>query len=197
MSNRFQLNQAFGAPLRGGIQPGSFLVASPSLQNNPFNQTVVFVLQNDSQGTFGAVINRPADNEMVANWSKTTGLEIARNNMIQGGPLSGPIVAIHQHKPLAEVEICDGVCLSVDAKALQQLTRQDSQYRIVLGIAGWAQQQLSTEIDSGLWYHLVVDPTHVFDDHSMMWENFVREFGRQTLGHIIDQKHFPVNPALN
>lgn len=197
MSNRFQWNQSFGIPQRGGVRPGSFLVAAPALQNSPFNQTVVFVLQNDAQGTFGAVINRPADKEMVANWSKTTGLEIARPNMIQGGPLGGPIVAIHQNKPLAEVEIGGGVCLSVDAKNLQQLTRQESPYRIVLGIAGWAKQQLSSEIDSGIWYHLVVDPTHVFDDHSMMWENFVREFGRQTLGQIIDQRHFPANPALN
>jgi putative transcriptional regulator len=197
VSRRFQVSQFFGVPRQGGVQPGTFLVAAPSLRNNPFNQTVVFVLQNDSQGTFGAVINRPADQEMIANWSRTTGLEITRPNMIQGGPLNGPIVAIHQNKPLAEVEICDGVCLSVEPNALQQLTRQESPYRIVLGIAGWGRQQLSSEMDSGLWYHLVVDPTHVFDDHSTMWENFVREFGRQTLSHIIGQQHFPSNPALN
>lgn len=180
------------------IQPGSFLVATPSLQDTPFSRTVVFVLQADGQGTFGAVINRPADHEVVAKWSAKTGLEFDRQHMIQGGPLGGPVMALHQQKLLAEVEICEGVCLSVDAKALQHLSREtDSPYRIVLGIAGWNPEQLTQEIKSGFWFPLVVDPIHVFDDHAVMWESFVREYGRQALGSVIGKRHFPADPNLN
>lgn len=180
------------------LQPGTFLVASPSLTGTPFSQTVVFLLQANDQGTFGAVINRPADDDVVTKWSSTTGLEFARQTMIQGGPIGGPVMALHQSKPLAEVEICDGVCLSVDTKALQHLARQtETQYRIVLGIAGWNHQQLFSEINSGYWFPLVVDPSHVFDDHTVMWQSFVREFGRQTLSSLIGEDHFPTDPTLN
>lgn len=193
MSKRFEIS----ANSFHEIQPGSFLVAAPSLPGSLFYRAVVFVLQNDSEGIFGAVINRPASQDIVANWSKTTGLNFERLSMIQGGPLSGPVMAIHQYQPLSEMQVCEGVCVSVDAKALQHLARSESQYRIVLGIAGWEPQQLSAEIASGFWYPLVVDPTHVFDDHAVMWESFVREFGRQTLQTMVSSRYFPVDPSLN
>jgi putative transcriptional regulator len=180
------------------VQPGTFLVASPSLTGTPFSRTVVFLLQANREGTFGAVINRPAGDDLVSEWSSSTGLEIARQSLIQGGPIGGPVVALHQNKPLADVEICAGMCLSVDKDVLQRLAREsNSPYRIVLGIAGWEQQQLSNEINSGHWFPMEVDPAHVFDDHTAMWESFVREFGRQSLSRLIGEDQFPVDPTLN
>jgi putative transcriptional regulator len=198
VSKRFEfLNE--DAPQRdGNIAPGSFLVATPALQTSGFERTVVFVLQHNLDGTFGAVINRPANQSIVANWSKQTGLEFARESIVQGGPLGGPVLAIHQDRPIAEVEISAGVCLSVDSKAIQKLsTQHESRYRIVLGIAGWEKDQLSREMSLGYWYHVEVDPLHVFDDHDLMWENFVREYGRQTLQTLVGNRHFPQNPHLN
>jgi putative transcriptional regulator len=196
VSRRFEIQNA--KALGGKVSPGSFLVATSALQSTGFQRAVVFVLQNNEDGTFGAVINRPATNSMLANWSQQTGLEFARESIVQGGPLGGPVLAIHQDLPIAEVEISDGVCLSVDSKAIQKLsTQNDAQYRIVLGIAGWEKNQLNREMELGYWYHLIVDPMHVFDDHDLMWENFVREYGRQTLEKLLGSSGFPVDPSLN
>jgi putative transcriptional regulator len=182
----------------GEVAPGNFLIASPGLHATAFDRAVVFVLQHNDDGTFGAVINRPADNSMVTSWSKQTGLEFAQQSIVQGGPLGGPVLALHQDKPLAEVEISGGVCLSVDTQAFKKLSDQhESVYRIVLGIAGWEQKQLLKEMALGYWYHLAADPMHIFDDHASMWENFVREFGRQSLLTFIDERHFPQNPTWN
>lgn len=196
VSNRFDIQNVHNSGAVVG--PGSFLVATSALQTTGFQRAVVFVLQNNDDGTFGAIINRPATHSILANWSRQTGLEFARESIVQGGPLGGPVLAIHQNLPIAEVEISEGVCLSVDSKAIQELsTQNDAQYRIVLGIAGWEKDQLRREMELGYWYHLMVDPTHVFDDHDLMWENFVREYGRQTLEKLLAGHDFPQDPNLN
>jgi putative transcriptional regulator len=177
---------------------GSFLVAAPSLKGSPFEQTVVFVIQHDKHGTFGVVLNRPAAPELKTAWQLLSGSRSGDSCIVHGGPIGGPVFAIHQEKTLAELEMPGGICVSADKQVLNRLAqRHEADYRIVFGVAGWQFGQLSDEIQQGVWFSLEADPQHLFDDPDFMWENFLRQYGRQVLEEIVEPRHIPENPWLN
>lgn len=180
------------------VTPGSFLIATSGLSDTTFEQSVVFILQNNELGTFGAILNRPVNPELASTWRQATGLNFDGRSVVNGGPIGGPVLALHSHKSIAEVEISDGVCLSVDSQAFKTLAEGgDLPYRIVLGLAGWQPDQLADEMNRGLWYHLKVDPCHVFDDPGSMWSTFTRNYGFLSLQSMVDSRLIPENPFLN
>jgi putative transcriptional regulator len=177
---------------------GSYLIASPILDHSPFRRSVVLVLQNTADGTFGIVLNRPGDAGMKNAWQEMTGSNVREDCIVQGGPLGGPVLAIHRDRTLAEYEVPGGIYVSSQAEKLTELLKLDeSALRIVFGIAGWKNGQLSDEINNGLWYQLDAPPDHVFDDVTFMWENFMHRYGQATLRHVIGVKSFPLDPSRN
>jgi putative transcriptional regulator len=180
------------------VSPGSFLIASAALNDSPFDKAVIFVLQNNPQGTFGVILNRPADSQLTNSWRAATGLNFASTSLVNGGPIGGPVLALHPQRSIAEVEICSGVCLSIDSQAIKFLSEQnDFPYRIILGIAGWQPGQLENEIEQGWWYQLKADPIHIFDDPFSMWQSFIRNFGLRTLSDWFGERVIPESPLLN
>ena len=180
------------------IVPGTLLVAAPALHDTPFRKTVVFVLQNNTDGTFGVVLNRPADEKIKFAWYELTGSDTGQRNIVDGGPIGGPIFAIHQHQAIAEMEMPGGIFVTSESDKFSQLVDQpDSRYRIVFGVAGWQRGQLNAEIDEGLWYQLDVNADQVFDDPTWMWEKSIRRFGQRLLCDVVGLVEIPGNPLLN
>jgi putative transcriptional regulator len=176
---------------------GSFLVATSKLKESPFERTVIYMLQHGDQGSFGVVVNRPADAEARSAWQQISGFDHGERFTVQGGPISGPVFALHQNASLAEMEMPGGLCVSADSQTLKKLAHSEDEYRIVFGVSGWRPGQLSDEIESGAWYQLDTESDHVFDDSSRMWENFLRHYGRGVLSDVINVTRFPENPWLN
>ncbi len=180
------------------VSPGTLLVASPALANSPFQRTVVFVLQNNQEGTFGVVLNRPGDEKMKFAWQKLTGSELGERFIMQGGPIGGPIFALHQEEGLAEMEMPGGVFVSAQSETFHQLIERDeSAYRIVFGVSGWKFGQLSQEIKQGLWFTLDGNAEQVFDDPTLMWEKSIRRYGQQLICEVIGINGLPESPLLN
>ncbi len=191
MHNRFQISPS--ADLRGKL-----LVAAPSLTGNIFEKTVVLVLQHNSSGTFGVVLNRPANAEMLNEWESMTGQNPVNRCFVNGGPIGGPVFAIHQQQAMAEVTMPCGLYVSADSDLLQKLTEQkDDRYRIVFGVASWSIGQLESEIDSGIWFPLNARADDVFDDASWMWEKSLRRYGEQVTLDVLGIERLPENPTWN
>ena len=117
---------------------------------------------------------------------------------MQGGPIGGPVFAIHRCETLSEMEIPGGVFVTSDNDSFQELAKQDdSDFRIVFGVAGWQEGQLESEIDQGKWFPLEIDPHHVFDDPVRMWERLLLEYGRISLCDVVGLDSLPEDPWLN
>ena len=43
------------------VEPGTLLVAAPSLLDSNFRRTVVYVIDHRGEGTLGVVLNRPSE----------------------------------------------------------------------------------------------------------------------------------------
>ncbi len=199
-NNRFSFDSSdeFATPTPTvQVKVGSFLIASPRLSETPFHKSVVFVLQHNDESTFGVVLNRPADAKIKTAWQKISGIQFADEFVVQGGPIGGPVFAIHCDESLGEMEIPGGLFVSSDREKFTELVNQDEEFRIVFGVAGWESGQLASEIERGNWFQLDVHPIRVFDDPEMMWEEFIRHYGLQVLQDMLGIYDLPPNPWLN
>ena len=178
-------NRLFTAP-RASLE-GYLLIAAPRQTDTHFARSVVYVVQDDENGTFGVELNRTVDDESWSDFRDQSGAqELERHFAVQGGPLDGPVFALHQSQSLAEIEIPGGIYVSSDSEALRELMEQiEAPYRIVLGIAGWRSKEIRREILQGLWWPMRARPQDVFETSELMWENCVRRYGREKLSSVL------------
>ena len=183
---------------RPKVVPGTILVASPGVRNSPLERAVVLVLQNSEKGVFGVVLNKPGSQELRSAWFQMTGTSDGEESLVHGGPIGGPVFAIHQDQRLAEMEIQGGVFISTASEKVEELVRQTGLgYRIVFGVAGWNHEQLRREMDNGCWFQIGGSREIVFDRPDGMWEKTVRTFGAHTLCDLFGLTGLPSDPRLN
>ena len=197
MNNRlFDNSGSRRAPIRGQL-----LIASEKLNGTPFDRTVVLLVQDDENGTFGVILNRPANEQQKQHWCQMSGSpEHVAAQLVHGGPMGGPVFAIHKFQSLAEMEMPGDLFITAKAESIQQLfDRNPDNYRIYMGIAGWKPDQLVDEIDRGLWYVMDSDPEDIFDDAEWLWEKALFRFGEVALCDIlgISEYELPLDPSLN
>lgn len=198
MKDRFNISDLGEFNYPNPISVGTLLVASPSLMNTPFERAVVLVLQSGDDGTFGVALNRPANDQLRSAWYQMTGASNGEQSIVHGGPIGGPVFAIHQEPSLAEMEMPGGVFISSDSGAVQELVNHPGlDYRIVFGVAGWKPGQLAHEVDAGLWFKLDGDAQNVFDDPDWLWEKSLRRYGNQVLCETVGLSGILGDPSLN
>lgn len=192
-------NRLYPNPETGPAEPGQLLVASAALEGTPFARTVVLVLQKSSDGVFGVILNRPADPRMVAEFRKTSkSPEHVARHLSCGGPLGGPVFAVHHDNQLGEIRISADLFVSASLESLDRLFREESQnYRVFLGIAGWKTEQLTREIGRGLWYPLENDSDDVIANPDRLWERSLIRYGRQQLCQLLHLPALPANAVWN
>ena len=189
------MNRLFGG------QPnlkGSLLVASPTEAALDYEQSVVFVVQDDDNGTFGVALNLSADEETVEKFHELAGVQTEHETDIVVGPLGGPVFAIHQAEDLAELEMPGGIYLSSQITTLHELMGQlDHPYRIVLGIVGWEKDEIRQEIAAGNWILMSASPEEIFADSDWIWERCLIRHGRETFLDVIGLEGLIDDPSVN
>ena len=178
---------------------GQLLIASPSLTNSPFTKTVVLIMQQNESGTFGAVLNRRADKSLRQVWDTVTGSSrFNSESFCVGGPMGGPVYALHRSKFLSELSVSPELFVSAEVQKLSQLARQNRDpYRIFLGLSGWRVGQLESEINRGVWFHTPVDLEQVFGETEYLWEFSLRRYGRQVLCDLLKRSELYGSPEQN
>jgi len=92
-----------------------------------------------------------------------------------GGPLSGPVVAIHGLRDFAEAEAGAGIYVATQRQILEQLIKQPGgEMRLVIGHAAWTNDQLVKEFAAGLWHVLPATPEAVLPTQVDPWPRLMR-----------------------
>ena len=152
----------------GGEEPGagSFLVASRSLIDPNFDQTVILLLEYNEKGAMGLIINRPTEVRLGEMVSDLEGVEDRPETVWVGGPVAHwqMIVLIRSAATLADTEkVLEDVLFTGSREVLEDVLQNDTEFRAYAGYAGWGAGQLDNEIDRGSWHVLPGDPELVFD----------------------------------
>ena len=132
---------------------GHLLVASPHLLDPNFVRTVVLLLHHSKEGAFGVVLNRPADNTVKELWEQVGDSPCESERRVNvGGPVSGPLMAVHTDRSLREMEILPGLYFAAQRDNIEKLFRQhDHPFRVFVGHSGWGGGQLERELKGGSW----------------------------------------------
>lgn len=177
---------------------GHLLIAVPAMEDANFFRTVVLVFQHTEEGASGVVINRPSDVSIVDVWKQITDEPCHQEGMVfVGGPVEGPLIALHSNRELGETPVVDDVFVSVGRTSLNQLVKQpDEDVRIYSGYSGWGANQLESEIDQGGWLTLPAVAGLVFDSPDGLWKQVCEQVGDDVLKSSLGN-HIPDNPSLN
>lgn len=182
---------------------GQVLVASPMLASPPFNESVVLLLQHSEEGAHGTILNKTLGASIGGLWEKLSGVDIGIEDPVHmGGPVSGPLFALHQQPNLAEMQTATGVYLSATKEHLEQLVAlsggvAEAPFHLFVGHAKWEPGQLEQELEQGMWLQLPASANLVFDDGEDKWLEALREVGRNFWKETIGVKHVPDDATVN
>jgi putative transcriptional regulator len=149
----------------------SHLLIAPVSESDPdFVKTVILLIQHSDQQAVGVVLNRPGNITVDKVWKGK------RNWMSQqcvylGGPVPGPLMAVHTHQPFGEIDIVAGVYYSVQKKHLEQIAaKTDMQCKFFDSHTGWGPGQLEQWLEEKAFLILPATSEYVFYVENNLWE---------------------------
>jgi putative transcriptional regulator len=155
-----------------------FLVARSPVVDPFFERSVVLMLPLEGVPLIvGLIVNKPTNVPVLKLFRENPALKNREENAYMGGPveMSAPSLVFHAPKPPKQAMLLyDDVYLSFDPGVISK-TLQDSKptgdFRLFLGRAQWAPEQLQVETLRGSWYSLRAEGEVIFDrDSEHLWK---------------------------
>ncbi|GAB4426891.1 MAG: YqgE/AlgH family protein [Turneriella sp.] len=148
---------------------GKLLIASSAILDGNFNRSVVLLIEHDSRGSLGLVLNHPLPGDTHKH-----------RQLFNGGPVDPEHRSLlHTADELATGEaVIEGVFFESSDDLLPVLTQNNIRHRRFCGYAGWSTGQLEHELRSNSWILLDARPELVFhDDGYDLWRRCLIEKG--------------------
>ena len=169
-------------PVGSGVAlaPGTFLVATRDLMDPRFARTVVLIVDYDSDGAMGVVINRETELSLSDALPELELPEANDRSIFLGGPVSpGGLVLIVRsaEKPGDSVRVIDEVWVSHSRELLESVVGDEERkldFRVYAGYSGWAPRQLDAEVARGDWTVMPAAADTVFSDRpTRVWRTLI------------------------
>jgi putative transcriptional regulator len=178
-----------------GYMDGQMLIAMPTMLDERFSRSLIYICAHSSEGAMGIVVNHPAPNinfsdllvrldvipaaDLIDLKSRAGGVKVMR-----GGPVETERgFVLHSSDFFIEnstLPIDDGICLTVTIDILKAIARGrgPASAILALGYAGWAPGQLENEIQGNGWLHCAADAQLIFDaDIGSKYERALKKIG--------------------
>jgi putative transcriptional regulator len=182
-------------PSARGYLDGQMLIAMPTMGDERFTRSVIYVCAHSSEGAMGIVVNQPAQNIRFPDLLVQLEVIPAKERIelpvradavkvLKGGPVeTGRGFVLHSADFFIEnstLPIDEGICLTATLDILKAIARGSGPASAVLalGYAGWAPGQLEQEIQQNGWLHCPADPDLIFGaDIEGKYERALRKIG--------------------
>jgi putative transcriptional regulator len=168
----------------GASLAGQLLVATPEMGDPRFRHTVILIVQHDSKGALGIVINRPVQQVPAAKLLDALGFDskgsTGQIELFAGGPVQpevGFVVHSTDYHRSGTVDIDGRVAMTVNPEVLRDIGHNEGprQSLVAFGYAGWGPGQLDSELAQGAWFTVPEDPKLVFDaDRDKLWNDLLK-----------------------
>ena len=158
----------------------NFLIATEKMNDNRFEKTVIAMLENDEDGAWGLVINKPMGsiplamlidpslNNTPEEREKLYGINIL---IFWGGPVEvKKIFVLHSSEYQSEsTKNYGGISISQDYNILFDIAedRGPEKSLVILGYSGWGSGQLEGEMERDHWILSDLDPDIIFEKESI------------------------------
>ncbi len=179
---------------------GQLLVATVDLVDPNFARSVLLMLDHGEEGATGLVLNRQTGVTLVEVAGQVFEVPIDWPKPIHlGGPVPGPLLALHGDADLSDREIMAGVHCSGSAENLLELARLRVEPSLFLAnYSGWGPGQLEAEIAEGSWLTWPASSNLILVDGPVgLWEAVHRQIQAGRLARMLNLREIPSDPRLN
>jgi len=162
-----------------GFLDGQMLIAMPTMMDERFSRSVIYVCAHTSEGAMGIIVNHPAPNikftDLLVKLDVIPAADVIQLptragvvKVMRGGPVESERgFVLHSGDYFAQnatMPINNGVCLTFTIDILKAIARGDGPASAILalGYAGWAPGQLEDEIQKNGWLHCAADSELIF-----------------------------------
>ncbi len=166
---------------------GRFLLAMPSMQDERFQKTVIYMCAHGPEGAMGLVVNKPLESISFPDLLEQLDITMPPSGegieVLFGGPVeTGRGFVLHSPDYIhdATMVVDEDVALTATIDILRAIAEGDgpAQSLLALGYAGWGPGQLDDEIKANGWLSLDSDPTLLFEtDVDDKWTAAMRKLG--------------------
>ena len=162
-----------------------FLIAMPSLEDEAFAKSVVYVCEHSERGALGLVINKPSDLSMTGLFEKVE-LPLHRQDLMNAPVLQGGPVHTERGFVLHDAMVLDapeqeaqapesvyastmtipgGLEMTTSKDVLEALSMGAGPKRVLisLGYSAWGEGQLESELAENSWLTVGADTSVIFD----------------------------------
>ncbi len=162
-----------------GFLEGKLLIAMPSIGDDRFARTVIYMCVHNPEGAMGIVVNKAAPHITLSDLLDQLSIPVPSESplnepgritcpVLVGGPVeAGRGFVLHTQDYFSEestlpVDEDVGLTASVDILRAIAVGRGPTRALLALGYAGWAPGQLEAEIQANGWLHCDPDPDLLF-----------------------------------
>jgi putative AlgH/UPF0301 family transcriptional regulator len=164
------------------LATGRLLVASPTLTDPDFAETVILLVHCDSDGVIGLIVNRRTNVPLSRVLEQFAAAKGRSDPVYLGGPVQTPAVfALLRSTAKLEgaKQILSGVywisTKTLFEKAISGKPGPDS-FHVYLGYAGWSDDQLRNEVQLGAWFIFQGDEEAIFNsDPDSLWRLMIQK----------------------
>lgn len=152
---------------------GSLLVATETMPDPTFAETVIYMVRHDADGALGLVLNRPVDVLPLDEVLRGFGLDPEGTpggdvTVFSGGPVmprNGFVLHTGDYAEEGTVSLGDDIAFTPGVAPLRAEAVEGHPRRALLfvGIAGWGPGQLEEELKTEAWTVVPADSGIVFD----------------------------------
>lgn len=178
-----------------GYLDGQMLIAMPTMRDERFARSVIYVCAHSSDGAMGIVVNQTASNLIFPDLLVQLDIipedrkislppSTSAVRVLRGGPVeTGRGFVLHTSDFYVEnstLPIDEGICLTATLDILKAMASGDgpSDAVLALGYAGWAAGQLENEIQANGWLHCPADRDLIFGtDVETKYDRAMRKIG--------------------
>lgn len=142
---------------------GKFLIATPEMDDEYFDRTVVYICEHNQNGAMGVIINTPTDLSVLElitrmDFQMANQREYTKDQMVlSGGPINQDRGFIIHTKTkdnfLHSYKITDEIMLTTSGDILDSFGKPESpaHFIVCLGCATWRADQLEQEVAQNQW----------------------------------------------
>ncbi len=153
-----------------------FLIAMPSMLDDRFKDSVIYMCEHSHDGAMGLIINHPV-NISLANMLDQIEVErtaflnypiILDQPVLFGGPVAEDRgFVLHRHNQLydSSIRLSDDITVTTSKDILSILGTHEApdHFLVALGYSGWSSGQLEREIAQNSWLTIEAEPSIIFD----------------------------------
>ncbi len=159
---------------------GQALIAMPTIGDERFDRTVIYMCVHDEHGAMGVIVNKPDADRTVGDVLK--GLDLLKDDtlrpetterinarVLSGGPVEQARGFVLHTPYVVEregtVAVTDQIHLTTKIDVLRDIAKGagPDKFLLALGFASWGDGQLDEEILQNAWLHAPMEPQTLFD----------------------------------